>query len=63
MSYQEAVDELEYSHIQEPTIPQYEQQITPTESPTVQTPKVIPMPVQSKVALNAPDRLLFRLNE
>ncbi|RKL04700.1 hypothetical protein BFJ71_g3483 [Fusarium oxysporum] len=63
MSYQEAVDELEYSHIQELTIPQYEQQITPTESPTVQTPKVIPMPVQSKVALNAPDRLLFRLNE
>ncbi|KAL9566227.1 hypothetical protein ACKAV7_009586 [Fusarium commune] len=61
MSYQEAVDELEYSHIQEPTIPEYEQQITPTESPS--PTKIIPMPVQSKVALNAPDRLLFRLNE
>lgn len=63
MSFQETIDELEYSHIQEPSIPEYEQQITPTESPIIQTLKDIPMPVQSKIALSAPDRLFFRLNE
>jgi hypothetical protein len=63
MSYQEAVDELGYSHIQEPTIPDYKQLITSTENPSVQTSKIISMPAQSKVALNAPDRLFFRLNE
>ncbi|KAF5645160.1 hypothetical protein F52700_2360 [Fusarium sp. NRRL 52700] len=63
MSYQEAVDELEYSHIQEPAIPDYERQITPTERPIIQTPKDIPMPVQSKIALSAPYHLFFRLNE
>ncbi|KAG5810804.1 hypothetical protein H9Q74_003955 [Fusarium xylarioides] len=63
MPFQEVVDELEYSHIQEPTIPYYEHHTTPTESPVIQTPKIIPMPVQSKIALSAPDRLFFRLNE
>ncbi|VTT56011.1 unnamed protein product [Fusarium fujikuroi] len=44
MSFQETIDELEYSHIQEPSIAEYEQQITPTESPIIQTLKDIPMP-------------------
>ncbi|KAF5667442.1 hypothetical protein FCIRC_9899 [Fusarium circinatum] len=63
MFYNEAVEELEYSRIQDLTIPDHEHQITSTGSPVEPTPKVIPVPVQSKIALSAPDCLFIRLNE
>lgn len=61
MSLTETVDDLaqfELSRFESELPPQ-----TVTEHPVVAYPKATPMTVQSKLALNGPDRMLFRLNK